>query len=99
MVKHMIIWKLKEGIDQPATKAAIKAELEGLVGKIDGLLAMKIEIDGFPCSAGDLLMDSTFESKEALEAYQKHPAHQAVANGMVRPNVEARLSFDYEING
>lgn len=97
MVKHMIIWKLKSGIDAAATKTAIKTELEGLVGKIDGLLSMKIEIDGFACSAGDLLMDSTFESLAALEAYQSHPAHQAVANGIVRPNVEARLSYDYEI--
>lgn len=99
MVKHMIIWKLKDTIDKDATKAAIQAELEGLVGKIDGLLSMKIEIDGYPCSAGDLLMDSSFESKEALDAYQKHPAHQAIANGLVRPNVETRLSYDYEING
>ena len=99
MVKHMIIWKLKEGVDAAAVKAAIKAELEGLVGKIDGLLSMKIETDGFACSAGDLLMDSSFESLAALEAYQSHPAHQAVANGLVRPNVETRLSYDYEING
>lgn len=99
MVKHMIIWKLKDGIDKAATKTAIKAELEGLVGKIDGLLSMKIEIDGYPCSAGDLLMDSSFESKAALDAYQAHPAHQAIANELVRPNVETRLSFDYEING
>lgn len=99
MVKHMIIWKLKDGIDKNAAKAAIKTELEGLVGKIDGLLSMKIEIDGYSCSAGDLLMDSSFESKDALDAYQKHPAHQAIANGLVRPNVETRLSFDYEING
>ena len=97
MVKHMIIWKLKDGIDQDAAKAAIKAELEGLVGKIEGLLEMKIQIDGYPCSAGDLLMDSTFESKQALDAYQAHPAHQAIANHLVRPNVETRLSYDYEL--
>lgn len=98
MVKHMIIWKLKEGLADPAAvKAQIKQELEGLVGKIPGLLKMTIEIDGFASSAGDLLMDSTLESKEALEAYQSHPAHQAVANGVVRSNVCQRLSFDYEV--
>lgn len=97
MVKHMIIWKLKEDLADPSsTKAAIKKELEGLVGTIDGLLEMKILTQGFPCSAGDLMMDSTFESDKALAAYQKHPAHVAVADGLVRPNVSQRLSFDYE---
>ena len=97
MVKHIIIWKLKEEIDQPATKAAIKEALEGLLGKIDGLLEMKIHTEGYPCSAGDLLMDSSFESKAALDAYQAHPDHQAIANTLVRPNAETRLSFDYEV--
>ncbi len=98
MVKHMIIWKIKDEIEnKQAAKEAIKVALEGLVGTIDGLLEMHIHIDGFECSAGDLMMDSTLESKEALEAYQKHPAHQAVANGIVRPAVCQRLSFDYEV--
>ena len=98
MVKHMIIWKLKEEIaDQSAVKAAIKEALEGLVGTIDGLLEMHILTEGFDCSAGDLMMDSTLVSREALDAYQKHPAHQAVANTFVRPHVSQRLSFDYEI--
>lgn len=97
MVKHMIIWKLKEEIDQPAVKAAIKEALEGLVGKIDGLLEMQIHTERYDCSAGDLLMDSTFESKAALDAYQKHPDHQAIANTLVRPNAASRLSFDYEV--
>ena len=93
----MIIWKLNEEIDQPAAKAAIKEALEGLVGKIDGLLEMKIHTEGYDCSAGDLLMDSTFESKAALDAYQAHPDHQAIANTLVRPNAQSRLSFDYEV--
>ncbi len=97
MVKHMIIWKLKEEIaDQSAVKAMIKEALEGLVGTIDGLLEMHILTEGFDCSAGDLMMDSTLESREALDAYQKHPDHQKIANTLVRPNVSQRLSFDYE---
>ena len=98
MVKHMIIWSLKEDLtDKEAVKAQIKAELEGLCGKIDGLLEMHILTEGFPCSAGDLMMDSTLESKEALDAYQAHPANQAIANSLVCPNVASRASFDYEI--
>lgn len=98
MVKHMIIWKMKEEIaDKAAVKKAVKEALEGLVGKIDGLLEMKILTEGFDCSAGDLMMDSTLESREALDAYQKHPLHQEAANTFVRPNMSQRLSFDYEV--
>ena len=97
MVKHMIIWKLKEDVDKDAVSADIKASLEGLVGKIEGLTQMHILTEKFPCSAGDVMMDSTFESAEALSAYQKHPLHVEIANSKVRPNVETRLSFDYEV--
>lgn len=98
MVKHIIVWKLKESIENKAeVKNAIKTALEGLVGKIDGLTEMKILTEGFESSSGDLMMDSTFKDNEALKSYQKNPLHQEVANGVVRPNVENRLSFDYEV--
>ncbi len=98
MVKHMIIWKLNETLqDRAATVAEIKRELEGLVGKIDGLLEMHILTDGMACSAGDLMMDSTFVNADALASYQSHPLHQSIANGIVRPAVSQRLSFDYEV--
>ena len=97
MVKHMIVWKfMDEIVDKAGRAAEIKTALEGLVGKIDGLLEMHILTNGMPCSSGDLMMDSTFESADALAAYQKHPLHVAVADGLVRPSMASRLSFDYE---
>lgn len=96
MVKHMIVWKLKAELTNKEARAAeIKAALEGLVGKIDGLLEMKILTEKLPASSGDIMMDSTFVDNAALEAYQKHPLHVAIADGLVRPSVEQRLSFDY----
>ena len=96
MVKHMIIWKFKDEVENKAQKAAaIKAALEGLVGKIEGLLEMHIYTEGLPSSAGDLCMDSTFESAEALAFYAKHPLHVEVADGLVRPYMAQRLSFDF----
>lgn len=98
MVKHMIIWKMKDELEnKEAAKAAIKEALEGLVDVVPGLLEMHILTEGFDCSAGDIMMDSTLESKQALDDYQVHPAHQAVANDIVRPAVCQRLSFDYEV--
>ena len=97
MVKHMIIWKLKEDVDKESVSADIKTALEGLVGKIEGLTEMHILTEKLPSSSGDIMMDSIFESDDALKAYQKHPLHVEIANGKVRPNVDTRLSFDYEV--
>ena len=97
MVKHMIVWKFKDELADKAARAQqIKAALEGLVGKIEGLTEMHILTEGMPSSSGDLMMDSTFDSAEALAAYQKHPLHVAVADGLVRPAMASRLSVDYE---
>lgn len=98
MVKHMIIWKMKEDVvDKAACALRIKAALEGLLGKIDGLLSMHIITVGLPSSTGDLMMDSSFESAEALAAYAVHPLHVAVADELVRPNMASRAAFDFEI--
>ena len=97
MVKHMIVWKFKDELANKTERAKeIKVALEDLVGKIEGLLEMHILTDGLSCSSGDLMMDSSFESADALAAYQKHPLHVAVADGLVRPSMASRLSFDYE---
>lgn len=97
MVKHVIIWKLKETVEnKEETKQNIKVALEGLIGKIDGLEKMRILTEKLSSSSGDLMMDSLFTDNEALKAYQKHPLHLEVANGLVRPNVDVRLSFDFE---
>ena len=98
MVKHMIIWKFKDEVEGKSEKAAaIKEALEGLVGKIEGLLEMHIYTEGLSSSAGDLCMDSSFESADALAHYAKHPLHVAVADGLVRPYMAQRLSFDFEL--
>lgn len=96
MVKHMIVWKFKDEIaDKRAAAKEIKDALEGLVGKIEGLIEMHILTEGLPSSSGDLMMDSAFESVEALAVYQKHPLHVAIADGLVRPRMAARQAFDY----
>ena len=63
MVKHMIIWTLKDDVsaeEKETAKKNIKAGLEGLAGKIPGLVDIKVIIDGLPSSNTDLMLDSTF---------------------------------------
>lgn len=98
MVKHVIIWSLKEDIvDKEALIGEIKVSLEGLVGKIDGLIDLKIITNGLPSSRGDLMLDSTFRDEAALKFYASHAEHVAIADGLVRPNVAIRLAYDYEV--
>ena len=78
-------------------KAEIKKGLEGLAGKVPGLVDIKVNINGLPTSNADLMLDSTLESFEALKGYAVHPAHVAVADGVVRPNTKLRVCLDYEV--
>ena len=100
MVKHIIIWTLKDTLtsdEKQKVKAEAKKNLEALVGKIDGLIDLKVQIEFLSTSNGEMMLDSTFESFDALKAYAIHSAHQAVANEFVRPYTSARSCVDFEI--
>lgn len=100
MVKHIILWKLRSEMSaaEKREKAlAIKQGLEGLKGQVPGLVDIHVQIDGrLDSSNCDIMLDSTLESEDALKGYAVHPAHVAVANGVVRPNTELRTCLDYE---
>ena len=84
--------------EKTSVKAGIKEGLEGLKGKIPGLVDIKVVTDGrLASSNADLMLDSTFESPEALKGYSKNPAHVAVADSKVRPYTANRSCLDFEI--
>ena len=98
MVKHIILWTLKEeytDAQKAEIKAGIKEGLEGLKGQIPGLIDIRVNINGLQSSNADLMLDSSFESEEALKGYAVHPAHVAVADGKVRPYTAVRSCLDY----
>lgn len=95
MIRHCILWKI-ESENPNAVKADAKTALEGLVGKIDGLVKLRILTNPLEKSSADMMLDSTFESTEALEAYKTHPLHVKAADTYVRPYAKVRLSFDFE---
>lgn len=100
MVKHIILWKLRSELsaeEKQLRAQAIKAGLEGLQGQVPGLKDIHVQIDGVLSSSNaDIMLDSTLESAEALKGYAVHPAHVAVANGVVRPYTEVRTCLDFE---
>ena len=98
MVKHVILWKLKEDVEDSAkVKREAKENLEALVGKVPGLLELKLVTEGLETSNCDMMLDSTLESFEALKAYAVHPDHAAAADRYVRPFAATRLCMDYEV--
>jgi len=101
MIKHVILWTLNPELsdeDKKAVKAGIKNGLEGLVGKVPGLLEATVYVDGrLASSTADVMLDSTFDSVESLKGYKNHPEHLAVANGKVRPYTAQRSCLDFEV--
>lgn len=101
MVKHIILWTLKPELteeEKQQVKIGIKEGLEGLKGKVPGLVDVVVNIDGRLASSNcDVMLDSTLESAEALKGYAVHPEHVAVANGKVRPYTSQRTCLDFEI--
>ena len=100
MVKHIILWTLNPELseaEKQTVKEEIKKGLEGLVGKVPGLINVNVQIGGrIASSNADLMLDCTLENEEALKVYANHPDHLAVANTKVRPFTVQRSCLDYE---
>lgn len=99
MVKHVILWKLKDmpEAETSTVKANIKTHLEALAGNIPGLLEIKVYTDKLDSSNVDVMLDSSFESEEALKGYAIHPDHVAVADTYVRPFTATRSCLDFTV--
>lgn len=98
MVRHIVAWELKaeqSPAEQAANAQKIKTELEKLPAIIPGILSLQVITKLLPSSTVSLMLDSTFESLEALEAYQIHPEHKRVS-AFVATVRQSRQCMDYE---
>lgn len=92
MVKHIVLYTLKEGVDKDAAVKLIASKLEPLVGQIPGLLKMEVR----RCFNGmDYALYSEFERKADVPAYRAHPLHQQ-AKSHFHHLLDLRISADYE---
>ena len=93
MVKHIVVYTLKDDFDKDEAVALIASKLEPLVGKIPGLYKMEIR----RCYAGmDYALYSEFESAEAVKNYREHPLHLE-AKSHFHHMLATRVSADYEV--
>ena len=93
MVKHIVVYTLKEEFDKDEAVALIASKLEPLVGQIPGLLKMEVR----RCFAGmDYALYSEFEKAEDVAAYRAHPLHQE-AKSHFHHMLQTRVSADYVV--
>lgn len=100
MVKHIVLWKLKEnanGNTKAENALLIKEKLEALNGRIKGVLKIEVGIDFSKTeSSSDVVLYSEFASREDLDNYQGHPEHKALLPFITEARSE-RLVVDYEV--
>ena len=100
MIKHIVMWKLKdvaEGRSKAENAKALKALLESLKDKIPEVknLEVGLQMTGAE-GASDVVLYSEFHSVEALGIYRKHPEHQKAVEFVSRVCSERRV-VDYEV--
>lgn len=97
MVKHIVAWNFAENFTEEENQRnaeIMKKELENLINLIPGIVSIKLYNKPLQSSGSDLLLDSVFESEEALKAYIVHPEHVRVGNNYVKPVVTNRKCID-----
>ena len=93
MVKHIVLFKLKDKADiQRAADA-----LNGMRGKIEGLVDIEVGTDFLDSERSfDIALTCTLTDKTALDVYQSHPAHLP-AKKLLADLRESSYSVDYEV--
>jgi len=99
MIKHIVMWRLKELADN-ATKREnaekLKEKLESLRDKIEEIKGIEVGINVNPSEAAfDVVLYSEFENLEALKIYQNHPEHKKIVDFVSRIRTD-RCVVDYE---
>ena len=100
MIKHIVLWTLKNRENQQSpeeTAAAVKAKIEGMRGRIPGLLHIEGGIDFTKSEdSWDIALYAELESREALAGYHVHPAHEEFKE-FIGPRRQQRSLIDYEV--
>ncbi|MBP3674487.1 MAG: Dabb family protein [Oscillospiraceae bacterium] len=92
MVKHIVLYTLKEGVNKEDAVKLIASCLEPLVGRIPGLLHLEIRR---AYQGMDYALYSEFESRQALADYAVHPLHLAAKEHFWHL-LDTRVAADYD---
>ena len=93
MIKHVVMWKFKEGTEREMQ--AFIDGLRGLYGIIPQIRSQEVGVNVFAGNY-DAVLISTFDSLEDLETYKNDPRHVAVAS-LCKEIRTDRVAVDFEI--
>ncbi len=100
MVKHLVIWKLQDkcfGPNLEAIKENMKTSLEGLGGKIPGLVSIEVHTHCLSSSNGDVSVEAVFESEEALKEFKKNEHRLESTKDNVVPFIDTTTHVEFEV--
>ena len=99
MIVHIVFWRLHDsagGRSKQENALEMKRRFEALRPLMPGLLRLDFGIDfAGTDQSSDVALYTEFESREALDAYQVHPAHKDVVAFIADARAERRV-VDYE---
>ncbi len=99
MIRHIVMWKIKEqahGLDKAGLKAGFHEKLEALPALIPQIRSFQVGDNFSPRDvAMDIALFSEFESRGDLKTYSEHPDHQAVGVWIREAVLETRV-VDWE---
>lgn len=78
MVQHIVMWNFLDSLSQEEKEAAgrkMKELLEPIGALVKGAIQIRVIVNELDSSNRDVALVSQFETVEALQAYQVHPAH------------------------
>jgi len=100
MIKHVVMWKLKDNVagnSKGENAREMKRRLESLPEVIPEIRRLEVGLNVKDSErAADVLLYSEFDSPADLAAYIQHPAHQEVVTFVREIAAETRV-VDYEV--
>lgn len=100
MIKHIVMWDIKEDVEGRSKMENIKLvkeKIEGLKDLIEEIVSLEVGINIVEGDqARDLVLYAEFKSLKDLDIYQKHPAHLEVIK-FTKGFLVNRVVVDYEV--
>ena len=93
MVKHIVLFTVKEGEDKEQVAQIAASVLEPLADKIEGLNRVEVRRT---FAGADIALYCELESREAMAAYAVHPLHEEAKSHFFHL-LSGRVAADYEV--
>ncbi len=98
MVQHIVLWNFLPELSESQKKEAcetIRKNLLAVKKEAKGVISLEVIVNELSSSNKDIGLISSFESEEALQAYQVHPLH-VEAGKYIKTVTCDRVCLDYK---